>query len=498
MDNSLLYLPTSCATNHPLDSASRSGSQPHINSRLLSHLSLDRFVRCLAVHETKQTAFLQVLSDPVTDWPTVRYRQAVLQNFLDTPDLLSTLSALSARFQTLLDEQKQVGKKDFRLKVGGNASLPELRSQLCEQALCLRRALLLLSDMADALNAAPLSAPALLSLRDTCNRKTEPSARNRLLSLCDRCADLPEAVRLPLRLILDSDGRVCSGELMAPAAMPELERKKISRFARRPREETPPKSIPITPVQPAFYSNLTLSALTELSELFAALFTQIAALLAPLRKEMAFYEVGLRYVHLLREKTVPITFPCESPDGSIRICQLYDPFLLVSENPANVIPNDLTMPASCRGIAVFGENGSGKTVFLRSLGCLQTLAQAGLPVPAAEASLPLSRQIATRFAESEKRTAEADAGRFEQEVREMAELVESLHPGDLVFLNELFQSTAYDEGAEGLYHLLEYLSARNVRWILVSHLRQLKPRFAPQRVALLHTAPGYRVLPDTP
>ena len=163
-------------------------------------------------------------------------------------------------------------------------------------------------------------------------------------------------------------------------------------------------------------------------------------------------------------------------------------------NPSDVIPNDFKLGESNGGVLVFGNNGSGKTVYLRSVGTMQVLAQAGLPIPCESAEISLFSQLATQFSESEKEFCEGnDAGRFEQEVRELAAMVETLKEGSLVFLNETFQSTAYAEGAEGLYHLLKHFSSLNIRWILVSHLRQIEEMFEPNEASVLHTAEGYKI-----
>ena len=79
-------------------------------------------------------------------------------------------------------------------------------------------------------------------------------------------------------------------------------------------------------------------------------------------------------------------------------------------------------------------------------------------------------------------------------MRELAAMVDTLKEGSLVFLNETFQSTAYAEGAEGLYHLLKHFSAFNIRWILVSHLRRLEEMFDKREATVLHTAEGYKIL----
>ena len=72
-------------------------------------------------------------------------------------------------------------------------------------------------------------------------------------------------------------------------------------------------------------------------------------------------------------------------------------------------------------------------------------------------------------------------------------MVNNLKKGALVFLNETFQSTAYAEGAEGLYNLLKHFSALNIRWVLVSHLRQIEKMFDSNEATVLYTAEGYKI-----
>ena len=78
-------------------------------------------------------------------------------------------------------------------------------------------------------------------------------------------------------------------------------------------------------------------------------------------------------------------------------------------------------------------------------------------------------------------------------MRELAAMVDTLKENSLVFLNETFQSTAYAEGAEGLYYLLKHFSSLNIRWILVSHLRQIEEMFEPNEASVLHTGEGYKI-----
>ena len=76
----------------------------------------------------------------------------------------------------------------------------------------------------------------------------------------------------------------------------------------------------------------------------------------------------------------------------------------------------------------------------------------------------------------------------------MAALVDSIRPDTLLLLNEIFQSTAYAEGAAGLYAILRYLAGKGTGFLLVTHLRELLPMMW-NTVLHLQTGSGYTVQP---
>ena len=61
-------------------------------------------------------------------------------------------------------------------------------------------------------------------------------------------------------------------------------------------------------------------------------------------------------------------------------------------------------------------------------------------------------------------------GRFEDEVKSVSSMLDIVKEGDLVLLNEAFQSTAYEEAADVLCNVLAYAAASGFRCISVTHL----------------------------
>ena len=475
----------------------RNSSAEALSDRILYHLSLDRSFAHICADVKKREHFLSVVSDLTDDKNEILYRQAVVKDFENNPALLAELMSLSARFEELRITQKTAGKDEYRLNATGTASSATAKNILQAQALCLKRALLFIKAYGELLEKYELNSQGLKNLYSVCKEVYESPDFTRLLTFCSKYENFSASGYWDFKFALNDEGRIGICELIDHRYIrvtdPELKKKGFSLFKKA--EETTYPCQRLTPAKDGLYERLSISALSDLSGVFAKISEQIFAKYGFVGREFVFYDVALKYTQTLKEKNVPACYPTFSADQSIEVKNLYDLYLLMSKpNPSDVIPNDFVLGKGNGGLLVFGNNGSGKTVYLRSIGTMQILAQAGLPVPCESAVVALFSQISTQFSEAEKEFCEGnDAGRFEQEVRELAAMVDTLKEGSLVFLNETFQSTAYAEGAGGLYHLLKYFLDLNIRWILVSHLRQLDEMFENNEATILHTAEGYKI-----
>jgi len=475
----------------------RNNSAEPLPDKLLYRLSLDRSFSHICADSKKREQFLSVVSDLTNDKNEILYRQEVIKDFETSPALLELLISLCARFAELRITQKTAGRDEYRLNATGNASTESAKHILQAQALCLKRALLFIKAYCELLEKYVLQSQGLKNLYSACREMYENPDFTKLITLCSKYENFSSGGSWDFKLALNDEGRIESYELIDHRYIhvtdPELKKKGFSLFKKT--EEVTYPCQRLTPDMDGLYEKLAFSALSDLSGVFSKISEQIFEKYAAIGRELVFYDVALKYIRALAAKNVPICYPIFSQDQSICIKKLYDLYLLVSgPGPSDVVPNDFILRKNIGGLLVFGNNGSGKTVYLRSIGTVQILAQAGLPVPCENAETALFSQLATQFSEAEKEFCEGNrAGRFEQEVRELATMVDTLKEGALVFLNETFQSTAYAEGAEGLYHLLKHFSALNIRWILVSHLRQLEETFDNNEATILHTADGYKV-----
>lgn len=469
-----------------------------LRDRIIYHLSLDRSFSHICADIKKREYFLSVVSDLTNDKNEILYRQEIVKDFENNPALLEQLMSLSARFEELRITQKIAGKDEYRLNLTGTSSTATAKNILHSQSLSLKRAWLFVKAYGELLEKYDLQSRGLKELYAACKETYESPDFAKLITFCSKYEYFSASEYWDFKFALNDEGRIESYELIDHRYIhvtdPELKKKGFSFFKKSEETEYPCQRL--YTANDDLYERVASSALSDLSGVFAKISEQIFEKYGLIGRELVFYDVALKYVQTLKEKNVHVCYPTFTADQSIHIKKLYDLYLLMSSpNPSDVIPNDFMLGKDNGGLLVFGNNGSGKTVYLRSIGTMQILAQAGLPIPCESAEITLFSQIATQFSEAEKEFCEGnDAGRFEQEVRELAAMVETLKDGSLVFLNETFQSTAYAEGAEGLYYLLKHFSALNIRWILVSHLRKMETMFDSSEASVLHTSEGYKIV----
>ena len=468
-----------------------------ISERILYHLSLDRSFAHICADVKKRNRFLSVVPDLTDDKNEILYRQEILKDFENNPTLLDQFIPLCARFEELSVSQKDAGKEEYRLNATGTASSAASKNILGAQALCLKRALLFVKAYGELLAKFDLKSDGLINLFTACRELYENPEFSKLITFCSKYENFRASGYWDYKFTLNDEGRIEEYALIDHRYIhvtdPDMKKKGFSLFKKA--EEANYPCARVNPSKDGLFESLAIASFSDLTKLFSSTSEQIFSRFGAIGHELVFYDVALKYINALTAKNIPFCYPTFSTNNSITVKNLYDLYLLMSKsNPSDVIPNDFKLGESNGGLLVFGNNGSGKTVYLRSIGTMQILAQAGLPVPCESAEISLFSQLATQFSESEKEFCEGnDAGRFEQEVRELAAMVDTLKENALVFLNETFQSTAYAEGAEGLHHLLKHFSALNVRWILVSHLRQIEAMFEPNEATVLHTGEGYKI-----
>ncbi len=466
--------------------------------KTLYHLSIDKAVSYFCIDTVKRKSFLSILSAPLLTETDIVFRQDVLQDLFKNPSIVDELLSLLSRFSEVYAAQKASQSDRLRISANNNDSLSTAKNILQNNALALKRSLLFVKAMHDVLENADIRSEGLARLKNALAEHHSEPAYSEMLQYCSSFEYFKTSGTLDVKLHISDDGRFDAFDLIEHRYVnisdPDLKKKGL--FGRPKKDEPEYHCSRVIPRPTDNIEILFLKAINEISDTFGKLSRTLFDRFLGLTGELTFYQTAIEYINMLQSKGVSMCYPQISEnEQNTNVSELYDLFLIASRDNVNsVVPNDFVLSDKNKGVLLFGNNGSGKTVFLRSIATMQIFAQAGLPIPAKNATLPIYRQTVTQFSEAEKEFAAGnDAGRFEQEVRELAYMVDNLHSKSLVFLNETFQTTAYEEGATGLYHILNFFSKKDIKFICVTHLRQLEKRFDNDEVARLHTEKGYKI-----
>jgi DNA mismatch repair protein MutS len=140
------------------------------------------------------------------------------------------------------------------------------------------------------------------------------------------------------------------------------------------------------------------------------------------------------------------------------------------------VPNDVELDAeSGRLLVLTGPNMSGKSTYMRQVGLLVVLAQAGSFVPARYARIGLVTQLFTRMGFTD----EIGRGKssFMVEMTEVAEILRAADPRSLVLLDEVGRGTSTFDGLAIAWATVRHLhDVTRCRGMIATHYHQLTER----------------------
>lgn len=194
-----------------------------------------------------------------------------------------------------------------------------------------------------------------------------------------------------------------------------------------------------------------------------------------LRWELAFYIGCLNLHRQLAAVGEPVTFPRPvlADERRFACVGLYDPVLALTAGK-RVVGNDIS--ADGRSLVIItGPNEGGKTTFLRSVGLAHLMMQSGMFVAAESFSANLCTGLFTHFKREEDKTMES--GKFEEELKRMSAIVDHLTPNALLLLNESLAATNEREGSEIARQIVSALLEKGIKVFYVTFLHEFARHF---------------------
>ena len=136
-----------------------------------------------------------------------------------------------------------------------------------------------------------------------------------------------------------------------------------------------------------------------------------------------------------------------------------------SVSPEIIVPLDLELPAEAPQLIISGPNTGGKTVALKTVGLLALMAQAGIPVPAEKAELPLFDAVLADIGDAQ--SIAQNLSTFSAHIVRLNTICELASPQSLVLLDELGSATDPEEGAALAAAIASHFVERRA-WCLIS------------------------------
>lgn len=418
--------------------------------------------------------FLGVISRPLVSMEDIEYRRAVISDLRMQTDLLERLKTVFNRYDAMKGDWLELRSSAIQGSSSAEAELDAAWASLKVTALFPNTLVSFFTNIRDALAERELSSDALCKMRDYCTEMLGGRILSEIVEIAESFRyNNAEDYRFDIGLSLNERLEIISCEITG--VLPKLEEKKTLRSILTNKKQ---KVLPFEGGEGAEDAKrLLAAALTDIDRTLSSLINSIYETFYGISGELAFYECALSYIDFLNENSLGCCYPTLLQPSEMRceITELRDLYLAAGDmSAADIIPNDLSLNGDNRGMLIKGENGAGKTTFLRSLGVAQLLCQTGLPIPAKTAVISLRNAIFTHFSAAEEKFTEGDtAGRFEGEARALSQIIGSLVPNSLLLLNETFQTTAFAEGTRAMADILKILPRCAVQYIFVTHLTGL-------------------------
>ena len=180
----------------------------------------------------------------------------------------------------------------------------------------------------------------------------------------------------------------------------------------------------------------------------------------------------------------------DASGGGLRIVKARHPLLELRLRRSGAVPVPITLALEqdARELIISGPNTGGKTVSLKTTGLLALMAQAGLPVPAEAATLPLFHAIYADIGDAQ--SIESNLSSFSAHVVNVDRIAKAADADSLVLLDELGSATDPEEGAALAVAIAAHFLALRAWTCITTHLTSLKV-YAANRPGVLNAAVGF-------
>ncbi len=431
------------------------GSLPPLT---VEDLQLERMAECMSPSHYYKVTPQELNALLSTDPEVLRYRQAVMAELLEQPALEGAMERLLGAIDGWESRSGGIRRGLDSFAVGLNL----------EDFSWLEGCLQKIGNACSDFEALPLRSAGLRALAESL-REIRYSAQFQSVEADFRalCAGHVSPSKLRLGYNLDKSLKPSRLKLLRMEAYAgDLEKGKGKKSA--------PENRRLTLTQRALEMDAMLlqKAVSSASQSISGFVMRVTGPLRSLKKELIFYLAGLKLCRSWQAMGLPHCFPtlCDMEERAFEAEGLFSP-LLVAGGREKVVCNDIAFAPGGELIILTGANQGGKTVFLLSVGLAQWLAQLGLMVPAARATVSPAENILTVFAPNS--TQRTSRGLLAEEAGRIAAAVGQVSKYSMVLFNEPLTSTGPEETRSISGEVLAVFKAAGVRGLWVTHVFEL-------------------------
>lgn len=412
-------------------------------------LQLEALSGAMAFHHYYKLSVADLMKLWTTDPEVIRYRQAVLQDFLDHPELETLMEGLldsidtweshSGRTSRSMDEKNQaIDLWDF--------SFLESYIQKVE-------------DICKGLNTLNITSEGMMEFRQ---RMETLAASPRFVAVRDSfrqdCGGFALPTRVTVGFNLSDSLKPVSLKLMG---IPEKGKKG--------------QKMPLTPSAMMMSQQILGKAIAEAGRAISGYVRMESGEVRSVKQDIIFYLSTLKLRKSWLDRGLPCCIPEIRPaeEQAFSTEEMFSP-LLVVHGSDKVVTNGITFREGGEMLILTGANQGGKTVFLLSVALTQWLCQLGIMVPCSSASISPVTQILTVFAPTvNASTANRGMGLLSEEAGRIAEAVRHMTKNTMVLFNEPLNATSPAENLHISREVIGAFKASGARGIWVTHLYDL-------------------------
>lgn len=202
--------------------------------------------------------------------------------------------------------------------------------------------------------------------------------------------------------------------------------------------------------------------------------SELSAELVPYRQEIIHNAYVIGKLDMMNAKArfgkeLHAIVPAVNEENRVVLKQARHPLI----DQEKVVANDISIGENYQAIVITGPNTGGKTITLKTLGLLQLMGQAGLPIPVEEESqIGIFDEV---FADiGDEQSIEQSLSTFSSHMTNIVDILANVNEKSLVLFDELGAGTDPQEGAALAIAILDELGEKSAYVMATTHYPELK------------------------